>query len=213
VTARTCGNPTVGRDIEKVYLVRNGGPLPMARINNVDVERLRGFEEQIRHEPAAARRTQVIEGKWLPGEGGAQFRSVIAFEGGKATLDTDNPTFMGGGGTLPGPMHYCFFGLASCYTGVFASTASLLGIPLRNLSVRVEADVNFSKVYGISEDPIMEEIRVVLTVESDAPEERIREAEELALQRCPVVFTLRNRVPLTPSLEIRKETAAGGEAA
>jgi uncharacterized OsmC-like protein len=185
----------------------------MARISNVDVERLRAFEEQIRRETAAARKTQVIEGEWLLKEGGPQFRSVITFEGGEATFDTDNPTFMGGGGTLPGPMHYCFFGLASCYTGVFASTASLLGIPLRKLSVRVEADVNFSKVYGISEDPIMEEIRVVLTVESGAPEERIREAEELALQRCPVVFTLRNRVPLTPSLEIRKETAAGGEAA
>jgi uncharacterized OsmC-like protein len=185
----------------------------MARINNVDVERFQAFEEQIRREPAASRKTQVIEGEWLLGEGGAQFRSVIAFEGGKATFDTDSPTFMGGGGTLPGPMHYCFFGLASCYTGVFASTASLLGIPLRKLSVLVEADVNFSKTYGVSEDPTMEEIRIVLAVESDAPEEKIREAEELALERCPVVFTLRNRVPLAPSLEIRKGTAAGGEAA
>jgi hypothetical protein len=40
----------------------------------------------------------------------------------------------------------------------------------------------------------MEEVRVMLRVVSDAPEEMIREAEALALRRCPVVFTLRNPI-------------------
>lgn len=176
----------------------------MSRFNNVDLDKIEGFAEQIRQDPAKSRKTQVMEGEWLLGDGGAQFRSTVAFEGGKVAFEADNPTFMGGSGALPGPMHYCFFGLASCYTGVFAATASALGVELKSLKARVEADVNFSKVFGIGEEPIMEGIRVILQIVSNAPEDKIREAEALALERCPVVFTLRNLIPLKPSLEIEK---------
>ena len=111
---------------------------------------------------------------------------------------------MGGGGNLPGPMHYCFFGLASCYIGTFATMATMLGIKLKKLSVRVEADLNFSKVFGMGDFPIMEEVRVMLQVVSDEPEAKIKEAEMLALERCPVVFTLRNPIKLTATIEILK---------
>lgn len=174
----------------------------MAQINNVDLDGIAAFSEQIQQDPSKARRTQVIEGEWVLGGGGPQFTSTVTYEGGKATLETDNPTFMGGHGTLPGPMHYCFFGLASCYTGVFAATASAMGIELKSLKTRVEADINFSRVFGLGDEPIMEEVRVTLEVETDAPEEQVREAETLALERCPVVFTLRNVVKLTPKLDI-----------
>jgi uncharacterized OsmC-like protein len=160
------------------------------------------FEEQVRKNPSAARKTQVIEGEWVLGDGGLQFQSRIQFEGGETVFEADNPTFMGGGGRRPGPMHYCFYGLASCYTGTFATMAAMLGITLKRLTTRVEADVNFSRVFGVNDAPTMEEVRVTLRVESDAPEEKIKEAEELALQRCPVVFTLQNPVKLSPRLEV-----------
>jgi len=134
--------------------------------------------------------------------GDVQFQSNIKFEGGETVFKVDNPTFMGGGGKLPGPMHYCFYGLASCYTGTFATMAAMLGVQLKKLTTRVEADVNFSRVFGVSDVPTIEEVRVTLRVDSDAPEDIIKEAEKLALERCPVVFTLRNPVKLVPKLEI-----------
>lgn len=174
----------------------------MARINNVDTERIASFAEQVRADPSNARKTHVIDGQWVLEDGTPQFRSHIRFEGGDTTLGTDNPTFMGGGGTLPGPMHYCFYGLASCYTGVFVAAAAELGIQLQSVSVRVEADINFARVFGVSDDPIMEEVRVILSVIASSHEERVLEAEKLALERCPVVYTLRNQVRLIPSLKI-----------
>jgi len=174
----------------------------MAQTNNVNLEGINAFTEQLQHDPSKARKTQVIEGEWILGGGGPQFKSVMNYEGGKTILETDNPTFMGGRGTMPGPMHYCFFGLISCYTGIFATTASAMGIKLKSLKTKVEADVNFSRVFGQGSDPIMEEIRVTLQVESDASESEIRVAESVALERCPVVFTLRNIVKLTPAIEI-----------
>ena len=177
----------------------------MGRINNVEIDKVRQFGEQLKADPSKARKTQVIEGEWLVQEGGAQFKSTINFEGGQMVFEVDSPTFMGGGGKLPGPMHYCFYGLASCYTATFATMASMLGIELKRLTTRVEADVNFSRVFGISDAPVMEEVRVTLNVVSSAPEEKIREAEGLAIQRCPVVFTLKNPVKLTPYLKISRE--------
>ena len=177
----------------------------MTRINNVDIDKVKAFGEQIKIDHLNARKTQVIEGEWLLKEGGAQFQSTLEFEGGQTIFEMDNPTFMGGGGNLPGPMHYCFYGLASCYTGTFATMAAMLGIKLKKLTTRVEADINFSRVFGFGDQPIMEEVRVTLQVVSDEPEEKIKEVETLALQRCPVVFTLRNPVKLTPRLEIFRE--------
>lgn len=174
----------------------------MTRLNNVDIEKVQSFEKQIESNPVIAKKTQVIEGEWNVAEGTVQFQSNITFEGGETVFKVDNPTFMGGSGNLPGPMHYCFFGLASCYTGTFATMAAMLDIKLKKLTTRVEADVNFSRVFGISEEPTIEEVRIKLHVECDASEEKIKQAEALALQRCPVVFTLKNPVNLKPDLEI-----------
>lgn len=115
----------------------------MARFNNVDTQNVQKFEEQIKQDHTAARKTQVIEGEWVLDEGEVQFQSKIQYEGGEAVFKVDNPT--------------------------------------------------------------MEEVRVTLQVESDAPEEKIKEAEELAIQRCPVVFTLKNPVKLSPKVEILKK--------
>ena len=174
----------------------------MNKINNVNIEGVKSFETQIKNEPSSARKTQGVEGEWILEEGNTQFISKIKFENGETEFKVDNPTFMGGSGSYPGPMHYCFYGLASCYTGTFATMASMLGIQLKKLTTKVEADVNFSRVFGLSDTPVMEEVRVTLHVISDAPEEKIKEAEKLALERCPVVYTLRNPVKLIPKIEI-----------
>jgi len=122
----------------------------MARFNNVELERLRQTREQFERDPASARRTQVLEGEWVLGNGAPQFRAILQYEHGQSVLEMDNPSFMGGGGTLPGPMHYCFSGLAACYASTFAIVAAELGLELRQLRVRVEADVNFLRTFGLA---------------------------------------------------------------
>jgi len=177
----------------------------MGRVNNVDIGRLERFTEEMEQDPAKAKKTQIIEGDWILEEGGAQFKASITYENGKAIFESDQPTNLGGGGTLPGPMHYCFFGLASCYTSTFAAMASMMGIKLEKLSCRVEADVNFSKVFGLSEEPTMEGVRVTLQVKSDASEEKLKEVEQLAFHRCPVVFTLTHPIPLKTEIKNAEE--------
>ena len=149
------------------------------------------------------KRSQKIEGEWLLEEGGPQFRAEINFEGGKITMESDQPTNLGGGGTRPGPLHYCFFGLVSCYTATFAAMASMMGIELKKLSARLESNLDFSRVFGLSQEPVMEKIHITLEVERDAPREKLEEIERLAYERCPAVYALSTPVNLDTSLEVK----------
>lgn len=173
----------------------------MATLNHVNVTLLEQVIKEAGADSSKAKRSQKMEGEWLLEEGGPQFRAEVSFEGGKMVMEADQPRNLGGGGSRPGPLHYCFFGLLSCYTATFAMVASLKGIRLRRLTAKLEGDLNFSRVFGLSGGPVMEEVRIALKVESDAPREKLEEVERLAYERCPAVFALTEPIELKTTLE------------
>ena len=175
----------------------------MTILNNVNVGMLEQVTKEAETDKSRVKRTQKVDGEWLLEEGGPQFRAEVNFEGGKIVMESDQPKNLGGGGTRPGPLHYCFFGLIACYTATFATMASMMGIELKRLAARLEGNLNFSRVFGLSKEPVMEEIRIVLQVESDAPKEKLEEVERLAYERCPAVFALTEQVRLNTSLEVK----------
>ena len=176
----------------------------MTILNNVNVSALEQVIKEAETDKSKIKRIQKIDGEWLLEEGGPQFRAEVSFEGGKIVFESDQPKNLGGGGTRPGPLHYCFFGLISCYTATFAAMASQMGISISKLTARLEGNLNFSRVFGLSQEPVMEEIRIALEVESDAPKEKLEEAERLAYERCPAVFALTERIKLNTTLEVKK---------
>lgn len=176
----------------------------MTVLNNVNVGMLEQVVKEAQTDKSKVKRQQKIEGEWLLKEGGPQFRAEISFEGGKMVMESDQPKNLGGGGTRPGPLHYCFFGLVSCYTSTFATMASQMGIRLKKLTAKLEGNLNFSRVFGLSQDPVMEEIHIALQVESDAPREKLVEVEKLAYERCPAVYALTQKVKLSTSLEVKR---------
>jgi uncharacterized OsmC-like protein len=176
----------------------------MTILNNVNVSALEEVIKGAETDRSKLKRTQKVDGEWFLGEGGPQFRAEVNFEGGKIVMESDQPKNLGGGGTRPGPLHYCFFGLVSCYTATFATMASMMGIELKRLTARLEGNLNFSRVFGLSKEPVMEEIRIVLQVESDAPREKLEEVGQLAYERCPAVFALTEQVKLKTALEVEK---------
>ena len=174
----------------------------MVIMNNVNVSALEQVAKEAETDASRAKRIQKIEGEWLLAAGGPQFRAEVSFEGGKIVFESDQPKNLGGGGTRPGPLHYCFFGLVSCYTATFAAMAAMKGIELKMLTARLEGNLNFSRVFGLSREPVMEEIRIILQVKSDASKEKLEEVEKLASERCPAVFALTEKVRLNTALEV-----------
>lgn len=170
------------------------------KLNNVSLENLERSLETFRADPAQARKTNRVEGVWNLEAGQPQFSARLTFEGGEMTLEADQPTGQGGGGLRPGPTLYCLYGLASCYAATFATIAVTMGVELKALGVIAESDVNFAPVFGLTEAPIIEGVRLTLHVASDAPREQIEEVERLAAQRCPGVYCMANAIPFEARL-------------
>lgn len=170
----------------------------MVSINHVNMDKIQETIDKIKADPLNAKKVTRIEGEWiLDGITEPQFRAEIEVEKGKFVLEADQPTSLGGWGTKPGPMHLCMFGLAACYAATFATVAAGEGVQLRKMKVLVESHMDFSKTFGLSDNPIIEEVRWKISLDSDGGEEKIEELRKLAEERCPAVYCLTNPVKMT----------------
>ena len=102
---------------------------------------------------------------------------------------------MGGSGIKPDPVQYCLFGLAACYAQTFASIAAEKGIKLKQLNVAAENKVNLSKALGLSNEPIVENVKLQVNASSEG-KENLDEIKKLAEERCPGVYCLTNPIKL-----------------
>lgn len=168
--------------------------------NNIDIDRVQSTVKEFKNDLSMAKRVNRVEGEWNPGKG-PQFSATVSFEGGKATLLADQPAFLGGGGTQPGPMIYCLYGSASCYAATFATIAAMEGVDIKKLTVTAESHVDFSNALGLSANPIVELVKFSVYVESGAPKDKIAKIEELSKQRCPAVYCLTNPIPFKTELK------------
>ncbi len=169
--------------------------------NNVNVQKLQETRQGLEKGLQKAKKVNVIEGNWNTQEG-AQFEADIKFEGGKVALQCEQPTFLGGSGAHPGPMLYCLYGFASCFTATFAMVAAQENVELKSLRVKAESHVDFSRAFGLTENPPVEKVSITLFVQSDAPQEKIQEIEKLAQKRCPAIYCITNPVPLSTQIVV-----------
>jgi len=69
--------------------------------------------------------------------------------------------------------------------------------------VAVEGHTDLSKTLGVSENPIVEEVKLQITLDTDDGDDSVQELRRLAEERCPAVFCLTN--PVKTSVEVTKE--------
>ena len=166
------------------------------KLNNVNTERIEEEARAIQAGSAKATRVNRVEGDWNLDESEAQFYAIVKFEAGEAILHCDSPPFMGGEGRAPGPLQYCVYGFTSCFASTFATMAAAAGVRLRSLRVTGESEIDFSRVFGVADKPVVREVRISLAVDADAPADKLHELKALALERCPAIFCLTNPIPV-----------------
>ncbi|WP_217914985.1 OsmC family protein [Miltoncostaea marina] len=170
-------------------------------MHNVDVDALNATIARATGDPAAVRQPVRFEGEWQTG-GGPQFTASIPVPGGDPVrFEADFPPPMGGTGSAPNPLAYCFWGGMACYAMTFAQEAARQGVELRGLRARAEAEVDQSRALGVTGNPPVERIDWYLEVDADAPAERLEELKRLADERCPGAYCVRNPVELATHLE------------
>ena len=172
-------------------------------MNHMNLEGLQIFVEDAKKDLSKAKKSKKVECSWNFDEGKPQIESRVQHPKGETVLQSDFAPFMGGEGLAPDPIQYCLFGLAACFAGTFMSMATTMGIKIEDLRVSAENFVDLSKTLGLTNNPIVEKVKVIATVKSYAKEEQLKEIEKMANERCPGVYCLINPILLETEL-VRK---------
>ena len=169
-------------------------------MNNINIEQLQQFLSAVQEDPAQAKKTKQVTGTWVFEEGSTQFISTVEYPQGSATLKTELPLFAGGWGTSPDPIQYCLHGLASCFAATLVATATADNIVLTKLEVTAQNWVDLHKQMGLSEDNIIEKVKLTVKAEG-ASRDELDKLVALTKERCPGVECLTTSVPLEVELE------------
>lgn len=172
-------------------------------MNHMNIEGLKIFIEEVKQNLSKAKKSKKVECSWNFDEGKPQIESRIQHPRGETIVRSDFAPFMGGEGLAPDPIQYCLFGLAACFAGTFMSMATMIGIKIQDLKVLAENFTDLSKTLGLTNNPIVEKVKIIASVKSDAKDEQLKELERMAHERCPGVYCLVNPIPLETAL-VRK---------
>jgi len=122
-----------------------------------------------------------------------------------AALVTDMVTGVGGGGSAPSPGWIFRAAYASCVATLVAMTAAENGMLLDGLRVTVDSESDDRGILGIDETvpsgPLG--VRVVVSVASIVPAERVREIVEWGVAHCPVHDAVSRAVPIELQVQVR----------
>lgn len=165
-------------------------------MHNVNVEALEQTVNQAEADPSAVVQAVKFDGEFQTREGAPQFRATIPFPGGETIFEADYPPPMGGTGSAPNPLAYCFWGGLACYAMTYAQEAARQGIELRAMRARVETNLDLSRALGVTENPPVDRIDWYLEVDADAPAEKLEELKRLSDEHCPGAWCIRNPIDL-----------------
>ena len=107
---------------------------------------------------------------------------IVLNDGYSHAIVVDLPPDLGTG-MGPTSLEVCVMSHAGCYVTIFALTAKKMRVPLKGLTVKVEA-VETDDVGTITEETF--DIEIV----ADAPADRIQRLHELTVKNCPVDILL-----------------------
>ena len=92
------------------------------------------------------------------------------------------------------PVEYALAALATCQEITYRLHAAALGIPLKEVSVKLEGDVDLRGFFAVEQGvrPGFQEIRGTVQFDSTAPPEDLRRLKEVVDAHCPVLDLFRN---------------------
>jgi len=172
--------------------------------NKVDVGKFRETVEKARKDPSTGKKTMEIEGEWRLDKPGPQFEAKIKTEkGGDFVLQSDETLILGGGGTAPNPVQYCIYGLIACYAATFAKWAAMEGIVLKSFKIKANANMDLTRAFGVTQNPILEKLKWEMFVDTDASMEKLDKLNEIAKERCPGYYCVTHEI--FPEIKITKQ--------
>jgi uncharacterized OsmC-like protein len=124
------------------------------------------------------------------------------------SFDVDEPPVLGGTDRAANPVEYALAALATCQEITYRLHAAALGIPLRDVSVKLEGDLDLRGFFGVDGQvrPGFTEIRGTVKFDSPATPEELQRLKEVVDAHCPVLDLFRNPTPV--KLEVAQPNPA-----
>lgn len=166
----------------------------------MNADQLRAIQAPIkaryREQPERARITLSAEGSL--GEGVA-----CSVDTGRAMVEAGLHPASGGTGLLACSGDMLLQSLVACAGVTISAVATALGIELRGGRLRAEGELDFRGTLGVDKDASVgfTNIRLVVSLDSDAPAESIARLIQLAERYCVVYQTLTRGTPVEIALK------------
>jgi uncharacterized OsmC-like protein len=118
------------------------------------------------------------------------------------SLVVDEPPSLGGTDAGPNPVELVLAALATCQEITYRAYATALGVPLENVSVKLEGSLDLRGFFAVCETarPGFSAVRGTVTLKSSASPEALAKLKEVVDAHCPVLDILRAPVPVELSL-------------
>ncbi len=164
-----------------------------------------------------------IQGKYKadPKEAQVTFRSESALQSGLQShvsmrdhkMTVDEPVNLGGKDTGPNPVELILGALGSCQEITYRAYATALGIPLDDVSVTLDGDIDLRGFFGVDDTvrPGFGAIKGTVHLTSSAPEADLEMLRGAVNAHCPVLDMLVNPVPVDLQLDLRQPVTAAAE--
>ena len=139
-------------------------------------------------------------------------RSVVSIR--QHGLTVDEPKALGGADSGPNPVELILAALGSCQEITYRAFASVMGVPLDHVSVKMEGDIDLRDFFAVDESMRAgyEAIRGTVHIESSASEEQLKQLQAAVNGHCPVLDILTNPVPVDLKMEITQPVAVASAA-
>jgi uncharacterized OsmC-like protein len=174
------------------------------QVNDVNVEAFKEFREMVKQDPALGKvtikatsswhrgtKTLIEVGEMMHAKGQNLFPRTRKF-----WVMTDDPAGLGGVDAAATAVETLVAALAGCVTAGIASNAAMFDVPVDGIGIDMEADINLNGMLGIDRSARngISDIRYTVTIQSSAPEDKVRKCKETIDRKSPVRDTIANPV-------------------
>ncbi len=160
-------------------------------LNKVDLAAVGALVQAVAAEPEKAATVWAAEVRWTGGF--ASESTVRDF----APIPSDEPTGMGGGNVAPNPVEQLLAALGNCLAVGYAANASVAGIEIKDLTIKVDGDIDMHSFLGLKEGHAgFSDIRVSVDLKADADPEAIAALHKRVEASSPVGHSLTMSVPV-----------------
>ena len=116
----------------------------------------------------------------------------------------DEPESLGGSDSGPNPVELILASPDTCREVTYRAYATVMGIPLDNVSVKIEGDIDLRGFFAV-DDTVRagyQKIRGTVQVESSASKEQLQQLRDAVNAHCPVLDIITKPVPVELELEL-----------